>query len=51
MQKEEYEVISSYVVENTVIIEVVWTGTLAVPMGNIPAGGQIESQLRPILRI
>ena len=43
MQKEEYRVLKSYVQENTVIIEVIWTGTLAIPLGNIPVGGQIKA--------
>jgi len=41
--KEEYEVINSYCFENTVILEAVWTGTLAVAMGNTPAGGQMKA--------
>jgi hypothetical protein len=43
LQKEEYEVLNSWSFENTVIIEAIWTGTLAVPMGNIPAGGQMKA--------
>ena len=41
--KEEYEVINSYSFENSVIIEAVWTGTLAIPLGNLPAGGQMKA--------
>lgn len=43
MQKEEYEIIRSYTFDNTVIIEALWTGTLAIPIGNIPAGGQMKA--------
>lgn len=43
MQKEEYEIIKSYTFEQTVIIEALWTGTLAIPIGNIPAGGQMKA--------
>jgi ketosteroid isomerase-like protein len=43
LQKEEYEVLNSWSFENTVIIEAIWTGTLAVPMGNIPVGGQMKA--------
>jgi hypothetical protein len=43
LQKEEYEVVKSYTFENIVIIEVIWTGTLAIPIGNIPAGGQMKA--------
>jgi hypothetical protein len=43
LQKEEYEVVKSYSFENTVIIEAIWTGTLAVPLGNIPVGGTMKA--------
>lgn len=43
MQKEELEIIKSYTLGNTVIIEALWIGTLAVPIGNIPIGGQMRA--------
>jgi len=43
LQKEEYEVVKSYSFENTVIIECIWTGTLAIPLGNIPVGGTMKA--------
>lgn len=43
LQKEEYEVTKSYVLDNTVIIEAIWTGTLAIPIGSIPVGGQMKA--------
>lgn len=43
LQKEEYEIIKSYSFDNVVIIEALWTGTLAIPLGNIPAGGQMKA--------
>jgi hypothetical protein len=43
LQKEEYEIVKSYSFENTVIIEAIWTGTLAIPLGNIPVGGQMKA--------
>lgn len=43
LKKEEYEVTKSYVLENTVIIEVIWTGTLAISIGSIPVGGQMKA--------
>ena len=43
MLKEDYEVLNSWTFENTVIIEAIWTGTLAIPYGNIPAGGQMKA--------
>ncbi len=41
--KEEYDIIKSYIFENTVALEVIWTGILAIPFGNIPAGGQMKA--------
>lgn len=43
LQKEEYDIVKSYTLGNTVIIEAVWTGTLAMPMGHIPIGGQMKA--------
>ena len=43
LQKEEYQIIKSYSFENTVILELLWTGTLAIPIGNIPVGGQMKA--------
>lgn len=41
--KEEYEITHSYTFGNTVVIEALWTGTLAIPLGNIPVGGQMRA--------
>lgn len=43
MQKEEYEIIHSYVTGNTVILETIWTGALAVSIGQLPVGGQMKA--------
>lgn len=43
MQKEKYDIVKSYTIGNTVIIEAVWTGTLAIPLGNIPVGGEMKA--------
>ncbi len=43
LQKEEYEILKSYAFKNTVIIEAIWTGTLALPIGAIPIGGQMKA--------
>jgi hypothetical protein len=43
LQKEEYEVLRSFTLDNTVIIEATWTGTLAIPLGNIPVGGEMKA--------
>jgi ketosteroid isomerase-like protein len=43
LSKEEYKVCRLYSVENTVIVEVFWTGTLAIPLGSIPVGGKMTA--------
>ena len=43
MTKEEYEIQNLYSSGDTVILEAIWKGTLAVPVGNIPAGGQMKA--------
>jgi ketosteroid isomerase-like protein len=43
LQKEKYDIVKSYTIGNTVIIEAVWTGTLAIPLGNIPIGGEMKA--------
>ena len=43
LQKEEYEILKSYSFNDTVILEVIWTGTLAIPLGNVPVGGQMKA--------
>ena len=39
MSKEEYEIRNLFSSGNVVILEAVWKGTLAVPVGNIPTAG------------
>ena len=46
--KEEYEVRSLISVADTVILECVWHGTLAIPIGKIPAGGQMTAYFAQI---
>jgi len=43
LQKESYEIVKEYVAGNTVIIEAVWRGVLAMPVGKIPAGGEMKA--------
>ena len=41
--KEEYEIIKTHAMGNTVIVEALWTGTIAIPIGKIEAGGQLKA--------
>src|SRR5262249_34408979 len=43
LQKEEYEIVKLYSFGETVILEAIWKGTLAIPLGNIPVGGQMKA--------
>lgn len=43
MQKERYEIVKLYSFENTVVLEAIWTGTLAIPVGKLPAGGEMKA--------
>lgn len=41
--KEEYEIKNLFSSNNHVILEAIWKGTLSVPIGNIPVGGQMTA--------
>jgi hypothetical protein len=43
LQKEQYQVVNSYLQGNTVILEVIWTATLAVPVAGNKAGAQLKA--------
>jgi predicted ester cyclase len=43
MSRQAYEVRSAMADGDRVVLEVIWTATLAVPMQTIPAGGQMRA--------
>lgn len=43
MAKQVYDIQNALMSGNTVILEVVWVGTLAIPIGSLPAGGQMKA--------
>ena len=43
LQKETYEIVHSHLSGETVILEVIWRGTLAIPLGQIPVGGEMKA--------
>lgn len=43
LQKERYDIQKVYSSGDTVIMEVTWTGTLAIPLGNIQPGGEMKA--------
>jgi ketosteroid isomerase-like protein len=44
MTAQRYEILNAIVSGNQVALEVQWTGTLAIPFGSIPAGGQMRAR-------
>jgi ketosteroid isomerase-like protein len=51
LRGQRYEVQKAYAVGDTVILEVLWVGTLAVPVGELPAGGEMRAHFAVFLEI
>src|SRR5689334_3291407 len=49
MTAQRYEVLDSVVQGERVVLEVQWTGTLAVPFGSLPAGGDMRARFAVFL--
>ncbi len=43
LSKQQVEIIRYFESGNTVIVEALWTGTLALPIGQIPIGGHMKA--------
>jgi ketosteroid isomerase-like protein len=43
LSSEKYEIVNSVEDGNRLALEVIWGGTLAVPLGSIPVGGTLEA--------
>ncbi len=43
MREQRYEIRSAIATGDRVILEVLWVGTLAIPFGTIPAGGEMRA--------
>lgn len=50
LQAEKYQIVDSVEQGEQIALEVIWTGTLAVPLGNIPIGGEMKAQFGVFLR-
>jgi ketosteroid isomerase-like protein len=48
---QRYDILRSYALGNTVIAEVEWRGTLAVPLGSIPGGGEMRGHIAFFIEI
>jgi len=44
MTAQRFEVLNAITSGDQVAVEALWTGTLAVPLGSIPAGGQMRAR-------
>lgn len=48
---QRYEIVNALVSGNQVAVETIWTGTLAIPLGTIPAGGQMRARFGMFLEL
>lgn len=48
ISSQNYEIIKSYAVDDNVIIEAIWTGVLAIPVGNLAAGDEMKAYFAQI---
>ncbi|MBE7171500.1 MAG: nuclear transport factor 2 family protein [Williamsia sp.] len=49
--KEAYEIKNLVSFKDTVLLECIWRGTLAIPLGNIPAGGQMTAHFAQVFEL
>ena len=43
LKSERYEIQNKYVFESSVIVEAIWTGILAIPIGKLQAGDEMKA--------
>ena len=51
LRGQRYEVRKAYASGDTVILEVLWVGTLAMPVGELPAGGEMRAHFAVFLEL
>lgn len=49
MRSQRYEVRAAYAMGDTVILETLWVGTLAMAIGNLPEGGEMRAHFAVFL--
>ncbi|HEX8393400.1 MAG TPA: nuclear transport factor 2 family protein [Longimicrobium sp.] len=49
LRGQTYEIVNEVQSGSTVVLEVNWTGTLAIPIGALPAGGQMKARFAVFL--
>lgn len=47
--RQRYEILNAIASGNQVAVETLWTGTLAIPFGSIPAGGEMRARFAVFL--
>jgi hypothetical protein len=50
LSENRYEVTNTIAAGEWVTLQIVWTGTLAIALGEIPEGGQLKAYIATILR-
>jgi ketosteroid isomerase-like protein len=51
MTRQRYEIVNLLASGNQVAVEAIWTGTLSVPFGSIPAGGEMRARFAIFLEL
>ncbi|GLU43760.1 nuclear transport factor 2 family protein [Allomuricauda sp. NBRC 101325] len=51
LTKEAYEIMNLYSFENTVVLECIWKGTLAIALGNLKSGDQMTAYFAQIFEL
>lgn len=49
MAAQTYEIVHAVADGDDVALEIEWTGTLSVPLGSLPAGGQMRARFAVFL--
>ncbi len=44
MSAQHFEIVNALVNGSHAAVEAIWTGTLAIPLGSLPAGGQMRAR-------
>lgn len=51
MREQRYQVLGAIESGNQVAVEVQWTGTLAIPLGTLPAGGEMRARFAVFIEL
>ena len=51
MRRQRYEILNAIEGPATVVLEVQWTGTLDVPLGSLPVGGEMRARFAVFIEL